>query len=237
MNLRLQSILVSLMLSALGVGAQETKTATPVADEDAAQIKFIWEGQRLLDAKKPQEAITGSLDKVITYFENKYHDKKEQIYCSRTQAETLAYLFSAAAKQQNAVVLNFAWAEAHYMKGFAYLDLEKVPEAKASLEKALQLSPRNSQFLSELGQCFQLEKNWARALELYTAAEEAAKATSPDDRKMAERTRALRGQGYVLVEQGELDRATKKFEECLMLNPDDKTAKGELDYIRGLEKK
>lgn len=239
MNPRLSLLFALFILTVSGVQAQQpAPVAKPMVDEDAPQANLLFEGRRLMNAKKPQEAISNCYDKVIAYFETKYRDKKELIYCCRTSNETVLYMMTAAyTKKQNAVVLNYSWAEAHFLKGYALLDLGKVPEAKASLEKALLFSPNNAQFLSELAYCYQSEKNWPKALELYTSAEEAAKTTSPEEVKSTELARALRGQGYVLVEQGKLDQAERIFEQCLTLNPDDTVAKGELDYTRGLQKK
>jgi Flp pilus assembly protein TadD len=106
------------------------------------------------------------------------------------------YLGLAATKNQPAKVLTPDWADAHFMKGYALLELGHISEARAQLERAVALSPNNAQYQAELGYTYEIEKNWAKALPLYEAAEDAAE-FSPDDAKVGELGRALRGQGYV----------------------------------------
>lgn len=196
------------------------------------QAKLLLEGRRLLEAKKPAEAIAGSFDKIIAALEASYGGSKKRIYCARYSAESLLYLAIAASQNQDAVVLSSTtWADAYYMKGYALVELGRLQEAKAAYERALTLSPSNSEFLSELGHVYQTEKNWSKALDLYQSAAEAATLVPVKDAQMRELTRALRGQGFVLVELGRLDDAENKYKECLKLTPNDEKAKKEIEYI------
>jgi tetratricopeptide (TPR) repeat protein len=74
------------------------------------------------------------------------------------------------------------------------------------------------------------------ALKAFNASEEAASFSHPDS-KDASLGRAWRGMGYVYVEQGKLQEAKKKYEQCLKLNPKDRSAAAELKYIEGLQTK
>jgi tetratricopeptide (TPR) repeat protein len=105
------------------------------------------------------------------------------------------------------------------------------------LERALALSPRNSQFLSELASIYQGEKNWTTALQTYQLAEAAAREFSPPQVKDAELSRAWRGIGFVLVEQNRLDAAEKMYRQCLELNKNDSIALKELSYVLNLKAK
>jgi tetratricopeptide (TPR) repeat protein len=91
----------------------------------------------------------------------------------------------------------------------------------------------------ELGAVMQQEKNWPEALAAYTEAESAAELSYDKDSKQINTplTRALRGQGYVLIETGKLDEAEQRYQRCLQLDPDDEGAKRELNYIANLRKK
>jgi tetratricopeptide (TPR) repeat protein len=100
----------------------------------------------------------------------------------------------------------------------------------------LALSPLNSQYRSELGEIYQLEKNWAKAKQQFEEAEDNAK-LSPEHAKAGELGRARRGLAYVFVELGELDEAEKKYQQCLAADPTDMRAKRELDYVRELKAK
>lgn len=57
---------------------------------------------------------------------------------------------------------------------------------KANLKKALELSPSNSVYLSELGYIYGAERKLSEALELYNQAEEFANTFTPEGSKEAE---------------------------------------------------
>lgn len=98
-------------------------------------------------------------------------------------------------------------------------------------------SPNNSQYLSELGYIYQVEKNWPKSLDLFQKAEEAANSFSSPENKQDDLGHARRGQGYVFVEMGQLDKAEERYRECLKANPKDDKAAAELGYIRELRGK
>ena len=98
------------------------------------------------------------------------------------------------------------------------------------------LSPSNSQFLSELGNIYELEKNWTMALQTFQRSEEAAE-FSPPESKNAELSRAWRGLGYVYVELNQIDEAEKMYLRCLELDKNDQRALGELRYVQNLRAK
>ncbi|RUL70504.1 tetratricopeptide repeat protein [Dyella choica] len=100
----------------------------------------------------------------------------------------------------------------------------------------LTLSPFNSQFLSELGNVYENEKNWSSALDTFQSADGAAE-FAPPEQKATLRCHALRGQGFVLVEQHKLDEAAKKYNACLSISPGDQRSIDELGYVRGLQAK
>jgi tetratricopeptide (TPR) repeat protein len=70
-----------------------------------------------------------------------------------------------------------------------------------------------------------------RLPEALTAYEDGLKLAGIDD---GGRARMHRGRGYVLTEMGRLDEAEAAYRESLKLEPDNKIAKGELDYIARL---
>ena len=143
----------------------------------------------------------------------------------------------AASEKQEAIVIEPIWAHAYFLKGYASLDLGRKDEAEKWLNKALELSPANSGYNSELGHLYQLERKWKESAELYKKAEEYANSTSPESVKIIELLRAKRGMAYVLVEQGNLEEAKKIYKECLASDPNDEKSKQELKYIQQLESK
>jgi len=143
-------------------------------------------------------------------------------------------MLDAANRQEEAVAIGPTWAEALYVKSFALTELHRGGEALAALEAALSLAPSFSRYLAERGYMYQKAKDWRRALQKYEEAEGSVKLLTDRQAQVTERTRALRGQGYALVELGEIDAAERKYKQSLAIDPDDATSKKELDYIQGL---
>jgi tetratricopeptide (TPR) repeat protein len=220
------------------------KTDSRDPDKDPALPKLLEEARKLIDSKQPQAAIE-NCEKVIALFKSHYGNSKQKIYCARSSAESLGYLMQAAAAmsegkfergKKNSIVLSGTWASAYFLKSYALQDLDRVADAKTAIKLALELSPWSCLYLSELGSIYKLEKDWVRAREVFEKAEDNA-ALSPDNLKAAELGVARRGLGYVLVEQGKLDEAEKKYRQCLAENPNDTKAAAELEYVRGLKAK
>jgi tetratricopeptide (TPR) repeat protein len=233
-------LFVSVLLDARHVNA--ATTADP--DKDPGLPKLLEEARALIDRKQPQAGID-KCEKAIAAFKAHYGTSEHKIYCARSSAETLGYLMLAAADmskgrfekgKKDAIVLSGTWASAYYMKGYALQELGRIGDAKSAIKQALALSPQDSQYLSELGSLYVLEKNWPEAMKTFTAAEDNSP-ISPDETKADDLGRARRGIAYVLVELGKLDEAEKKYEQCLKENPNDTRAATELEYVRGLKAK
>lgn len=213
-------------------------------DKDSEMSDLLQETRALIDAKKPQPAIE-KCEKIITRFKTHYGQSKSKIYCAQSSAESLGYLVMAAAAmdkgefeatKSDAIVLSSTWASAYFFKAYALQELGRVAEAKSTLQLALELSPSNSRYLSELGNIYLLEKNWAKAREAFAKAEDNAP-LAHDQAKAEVLGRARRGLGYVFVELGQLDEAEKKYQQCLEDDPKDTRAARELEYVRGLRAK
>jgi tetratricopeptide (TPR) repeat protein len=102
------------------------------------------------------------------------------------------------------------------------------------LTKAVNLSPFNAQFLSELGNFHQNARDWGRAMNLF----EQAIASLPMDARGGNtflQRRALRGKAFILVELKRLDEADKLHRLCLEMDPNDDKALQELEYIAHLK--
>jgi tetratricopeptide (TPR) repeat protein len=229
-----------LMISGM-VGAEElTQDATQAIQEKMAlesqeQNNQLSAGIDLMQQGKLQQAIDGYFNKVIDFFEKKYAEDTAKLYSPSTREESLFYLLTATAKEQNAQIVPEAWGLAYFYKGNVLVELGQTAAAKAALEKAVSLAPMNVTYLFELGHVYQSEQRWEQALELFKKAESAD--FVPPDKKNAVMGRAKRGMAYSLVELGRLDEAEQKYRECLELNKNDKTALQELQYIQGLRNK
>ena len=209
--------------------------------EDDRQLAILDAGRTvLLDQHKPAQAITEHFDKVIRHYEARYRNAKDRIYCARTHAESLAYLMMAADQHDrdgtspDATVIDSTWSDAYFLKAYALVELEQPAEARKLLERALELSPMNSAYLSESAHLDQMDKDWNAALDKFRRATEAAEMT-PEDFTVYETTRALRGQGFALIELNRLEEAKSMYYKALELDPDDEGSKHELRYIERME--
>lgn len=198
---------------------------------------LLQEGYKKLTSKYTKESIDKYFNPIIEAFNSNYGNDGKHIYCSRGQSETLFYLLKAVEKKEEAVVVSPLWSDAFYLKGYASLDLGNIEDAKTFIKKAIELSPSNSMYLSELGHIYQVERKWIEAMELYKRAEESANAYSPENLKNNELTRAMRGVGYCLIELGRLDEAEEIYKKCLEIDDKDKHALNELKYIQSLRSK
>jgi tetratricopeptide (TPR) repeat protein len=222
---------------------QSQRAASPLDPDKDPQMQSLLQEARKLAAEKELPAAIDKCDKIIASFKAHYEGRKEKIYCARTSAESLGYMLTAAAEMdkrefQNskAIVISPTWAEAYFYKGYVLQDLGRTAEAKAALLLAVELSPWNCKYLCELGSIYKLEKNWAKAKEVFEKAEDQA-SIGPDDVKAIELGQARRGLGYVFVELGQLDEAEKKYQQCLATDPKDTKAARELEYVRDLRAK
>ena len=190
----------------------------------------------LLEDRFPKKAIEGYFDTVIATCPSPL-EGGSRYYSSRSGVETIAYMLKAAGDKQDASAIGPTCAYAHFYRGYALLDLGMVEEAKKSLQIAIEFSPFNSGFHSELGHIYQVEQRWDDAISEYTAAEDHAAVYSPEEVRMDELLRAKRGIGFVLIELGKLDEAESKFRECLELDPNDEKAENEIAYIESLRER
>jgi tetratricopeptide (TPR) repeat protein len=222
------------MLRAMFIGAALAISGAALAAEPDAVAKAEQEqvvaANHLIGDGKPGDAVV-LLDKVIVANEARHPDKSQQIYCARTEEETLLYMLEAAVAKRSAVALDPTYCDANFFKGFALIDLGRAAEGRQYIERAVAMAPHNAYYLGELAEGYKAARDWDKAFAIFERAAEAAREFSPEDSKTFELTRALRGMGFVRSEQGRFDEAEKLFRECLKLNPDDAKAKSELEYI------
>lgn len=204
-------------------------------DLDSLQYEYLVQARKAIEKGAPAIAITQFLEKIISHYSLQFKEDERKIYCARSSQESLYYMMLAASKSQPAFSTSSIWSDAYYLKGYALMELGKFDEAKNSLENALELSPANAGYLSELAHLNQYYKNWNKSLELFEKAEDAAGISSKDLKEL-ELGRALRGQGYIYIETGELKKAKSIYKKCLKINSDDTKAQNELKYIESLKK-
>mgnify|MGYP002700711268 CR=1 FL=1 len=188
-----------------------------------------------LSIRNTNKAII-DFDKAIALCEDRFSNSEQKVYASRSQTETLFYMLTSYADSISAIATDTVCSDALYGRGYATLDLGKIDLAQTYIQRAIDMAPVNSRYLSEMGHIIQTKRDWTKALEIFSQAEAAADTYSPKELKNMELARAKRGVGYSLIELGRLDEAEIKFKECIDINKDDKGALKELEYIAQLRK-
>lgn len=232
------AILLGELGVALGQGSPSAKadvaSAPPASQQlDSQRLNdLLFQGRKLLEQGHPEEAIARYFDPVIASYEALRVGSKKRYFSARNQTESLLYLLSAAKEDTaDAAVLDRNWGDAYLMKAYALVELHRISEAQTALEAAIALSPMNSQYRSELAYTYQAQKDCDRSVALYAQAASDAETASDESTKTEDVTRAWRGQGYCLVEQGKWPEAAAMYQKCLALDPKDLKAKSELQYV------
>ena len=213
-------------MAVLSIALALLAAAAPAADSGQADVN---RAAALIGAKQPAEAVA-VLDALIARQEAERKGETRDVYCARTPAETMLYTGMAAQAKRRALVLAEAACYPLFLKGFALIDLNRPDEARPWLERALAMGPSNAQFLGELAEWYKSQRQWPKARELFQRAVDAS-ALSPENRQVFDKTRGLRGLGFILVEEHRLDEAEKLYREALRLDPNDERSKRQLQYI------
>lgn len=223
---------ISLLINSLSVLLLASMQT--VANEDTEKIleQHLDAARQMLVDMRPEEALANSVNPVIAYYENQYSNEPRRVYCARTPAEAQAYIAEANSAKHEAVILGPQYSEAHCLKYYVLRALKQPAESRSNLIKALELSPLNADFLNESAYLYQREKNWEESRKEFVRAADCARKYSSEEVRLSELSRALRGQGYCLVELGELDEAEAIYLECLKVDPNDQIAMEELEYTQ-----
>lgn len=243
----LSAVLLTTSLPSLAAAA-ETKASEELtaddlirftaADEDFEQeaMRLLTEAQGWLEQGNPVKAIP-LLDAAISKFTQQYakeiKDPALQLYTPLTMEESISYAIMAKKAQKKAILLSPLWNDALYLKGYAMVEVGDLNTAITLLNQAVQLAPNTSINYSELGHIYQTRGDWDQAKAQFAKAFEASQ-YSPANTQVRDKTRALRGLGFAAIEQGQYDLARAYYQQSLQLDPNDKLAKMELEYIKQL---
>ena len=226
-------MLRELMMAGAMVAAAPVAGAAPLSSDTviAADRATVDRAFLLVTQHQPAAAVA-EVDKVIAASElRQKSDPTRLVSCARTNEETLLNLLEASAAKRSGVVVDGAYCDALFVKGFALIDLGNADGGRAMYQAALSHEPRHAWYRGELAETYKAARDWPRALAEFTQAADDARTFSPPNVKAQELGRALRGMGYALSEMGQLDEAEAKYRECLKIDSNDKGAMNELLYI------
>lgn len=208
--------------------AAQERPRRPHIDE-APLRAALDQGLTALKAKKCADALKlfESVDRTFT----EAYAKGPRAWCARSPKEATAYLLMATVQKVSSVAIGPLWCDAIYFGAYCQTELGRTAEAAGQLDRALAMAPRNSQYLSERADLLVRQRKLDTALDMFRQAEEFSDFTpNPDSAKLF-RSRACRGVGYVLIEQGKLDDAEATYRHCLEIDPNDRKSFRELGYI------
>ncbi len=187
-------------------------------------------------SSNPAEALRLATDADAAYHQEHDRDGRRH-YCVSSEAalEALAQLagFAANGSAQEADLVGPGWCGAQFLAGFALINLGRSAEAQPWLQRAAEMEPTNALYLSELAEWYKTARQWDEAGPLFERAEAAAQ-YAPAPIANAVRARAIRGQGFVAIERGDLDKAEAEFRRSQTIDPDSPAAQSELAYIASL---
>lgn len=212
-----------------------------------SQLARLQQGRDVLRAGVPQKAIDDYFDPLIAEFEAAHPPAGPIVYSAQNFSQALMYAALPAAETQNTageseaaplevIVLDGIWGDTLLLKAYALVELGRYSDARETLQKAQALSPLNSHYMSEYAYTFQAAEDWNSSVEHYRKAAELAEFSTDGEGKKEDLGRAWRGEGFALIELGNLGDAEKMFKKCLKLNRKDDKARNELTYIKDLRK-
>ena len=230
-SLKLASLLsLALLTSAPSALAEQQAEPMPQHQQELnARNASFDEAVTLMREGRLDDALA-RLDALIALHQADPREASKRYYCASNQVETLFYLLKATKDRQDTVVLPPTWADSLFLRGYILIEQQRHAEARAALQQAVELSPSNSQYLGELAQLLARTGEAERALELFAQAKAAAEFSAPEQ-KAFHLARALRGQGYALIELQRYDEAEAAYRTVLASQPNNRLAQDQLRYI------
>jgi tetratricopeptide (TPR) repeat protein len=143
-------------------------------------------------------------------------------------AEFLEYVASQD-KKKDVIWMKDSCPQAYKTAAFLYVEQGDKQNAFNYLDLAAKAAPFWAEPYTERGYLLGKLGEFKPALEAY---QKAITLAETHESSSYLKPLALRGLGFVLVEMGELDRAKAAYEESLKLEPNNKLAQGELEYIQ-----
>ena len=210
-------------------------------DEEALPIFVKMEAGRPHAAERDSAVAllqSGKADKAEAIFSvviadmEKTHDPAVPFRCvfAELVQQTIAYTTKELG-QKPFILGSDVWCTALWGKGFALIDLRRSEEAGPFLARAVEMMPVNAHFINEYAEWYKSKRDSKTSFDLFLRAwHTVGHDTQGTDRKIAART--LRGMGYNLIEQGDLNGAERLYRQSLDYEPE-ATGKvqREIDYI------
>ena len=132
-------------------------------------------------------------------------------------------------KYEKIIWIMNAYPRAYFYLGYMMMEAEEWEKAIEYLEKGHALEKTNPTFLTEMALAHGRLGSHKKALELYRQSQTVNTYT-----RVSDRATALRGEGFVRIEMGDLDGAGYAYREALKIGEEKKLIRQQLKYIEHL---
>lgn len=218
------------LVSSFAPARSEGTHGPAVGFDESALRTQVAQGLDAVKAGKAADALTifDDVDRKFTAA----HASGPRVFCARGATETVLYMTRAAADGGgDAIAISGLWCDAIYYKAYALTELSRPADAANELDRALKMAPDNSLYLNERAELLMRSHQYDPAIAMYQLAERDSPYMVGDDSVRAMKSRACRGVGYILTEEGKLDESEADYRRCLTLDANDQKSKDELAYI------
>jgi tetratricopeptide (TPR) repeat protein len=237
------SLLAATVVALSGLlGTPAWAAAPPPVLTPEQMTKMLEEGEGVLKGGNPELAISKYFEPVNQQFmrESAKAGANDEVYASHGATETTAYTSKIAKKNEGAatptklVIVDGAWTDSLILKARAQVQMQKIAQARQTLDMASIISPAYPGVWLETAAVDVAAKDWDKAIEGYKRAENFAGAVEDKDKQKQIMCSAVNGQGSVLTEQKKLDEAAAEYKRCLKFIKDDATATQGLQHVAEL---
>ncbi len=198
------------------------------------QMQNINSAVTLIKEKKFTEANT-ALDKIIASIKSQMTEQNTSYFCFRSDEQYQKYISELAPNATSTPPIRVSWAfcKALYLKAFIASGQKQWDQALILLQEQRKYAPMATQNYFEEGYIYNQQRKPKLAIETYLKGIELGKKNNISDQEIAI---ALRGLGYAQIELGQFDEAQKTLQQSLKLDPNNKIAISELNYIKQVQK-
>lgn len=221
--------LLASMFASPPVFAQMVETTLYSEAEQRIGFEYRKDVSDIYDSRTSEgsEASHRRLAPILAYCEAQEKTDRRTVSMATT-AEYEAFLAEHADGKPTEWI-DMACPMAYDMQGFLYSDAKRYAEALPWLERAIALAPYYG--LARNERAFVLAHS-GHLQEGLAAYRETVALADAHPSTAAIKPLALRGIGWILIEQGDLDGAEAAYKASLELDPGNSTATNELEYIR-----
>ncbi len=219
--------MLTMIIAMMLAGADAAPAAATTPDQTDQIIKAVMAQVRA----GQNDVALAALDPLAAEVNARRAKFKGAAYCPQSQADGLLFLMRAAKNGPSAILIPSSDCSVLFMRAYVLENLHRLPEAVAQLRALIDLEPDFPHVWVEYAAALRQTGDLKTALATYR---HAANLAATRKNYALDQAAALRGVGYVLTEQNDLDGAEEAYRQSLALAPGHQVALNELNYIAKL---